>query len=330
MRLSFICPALPYFIKIDLLNDVKPDDIEDISERFIMLYDTNKDADTVKRIRLKDQVPLFVISIVEHQSNVNFRTGYRMLQYITYVLSDYEKEAEEKQAGISTTKDFMYPPVLPIVFYDGPNKWSAKTNFIDKTLFKDIFYKYIPKFEYELISLNQYSQEDLVAFDDTLSLIMLIDKLQTKDIKAFLQGIPKEYLQDISGKIPKHLLKLVSDIIKIFLTRINAPEEEIEQLAEMVYERRLQEMFTFIEPYDVQETRRQAKAEAKAEATEEFVQVIEQNRRVIEQKEQVIEQKENLINESIRNMLNDGQPPETIAKWFKIPISEIEKTIVGL
>ncbi|MCL2069491.1 MAG: hypothetical protein FWH19_00715, partial [Treponema sp.] len=43
----------------------KPEDIEDISERFLPLFQENRDADTVKRINLKGPTPLFVIAILE-------------------------------------------------------------------------------------------------------------------------------------------------------------------------------------------------------------------------------------------------------------------------
>ncbi|MCL2070419.1 MAG: hypothetical protein FWH19_05480, partial [Treponema sp.] len=49
------------FIQIEILEDIKPEDIEDISERFLPLFQENRDADTVKRINLKGPTPLFVI-----------------------------------------------------------------------------------------------------------------------------------------------------------------------------------------------------------------------------------------------------------------------------
>ncbi len=116
------------FIGMDIFKDISAPDIEDISERFLPLFQENKDSDTVKRINLKGDVPLFVIAIVEHESKVNFRAGFKMLQYITLVLDDYEKEANKKTDGVTFTKDFKYPPVLLVVFYDGEGSWTAETN----------------------------------------------------------------------------------------------------------------------------------------------------------------------------------------------------------
>ncbi|MDR0221891.1 MAG: Rpn family recombination-promoting nuclease/putative transposase, partial [Lachnospiraceae bacterium] len=169
------------FIDIDILKDVRQEDIEDVTERFLPLFTDAKDSDTVKRINIKDCPPLFVIAITEHESKVNFRSSFKMLQYYVLVLNDYEKEVSKSDKNIIHAKDFMYPPVLPMVFYDGTDKWSAATDFFYKTHLNEAFAKYIPRFEYELIALNKYSVEDLTRFGDTLSLIMIIDKIKTPD-----------------------------------------------------------------------------------------------------------------------------------------------------
>ena len=185
------------FVPVDILKDIAPSDIEDITERFLPLFDENKDSDTVKRINLKNQDFLFVIGIIEHESEVSFRASFKMLQYITLVLADYEKEAN-KNAGkkISEQKGFKYPPVLPVVFYDGGAKWSAELNFFDKTEMNQIFAKYIPKYEYELVSLEDYSHADLVRFGDTLSLIMLLDKIRIFDGQRLLSKLPDHNVGD--------------------------------------------------------------------------------------------------------------------------------------
>jgi hypothetical protein len=132
----------------------------------------------------------------------------------------------------------------------------------------DVFYKYIPKFEYELVSLNQYDPDDLVKFKDTLSLIMLIDKIQTGDGLPLFSKLPKEYVRVLSRDIPEELTKVVHDVATALLVKANIPKEEIDEIADMIQERRLQEMFSFIDGYDVQETRRVAKAEGKDEGVD--------------------------------------------------------------
>jgi predicted transposase/invertase (TIGR01784 family) len=258
------------FINIDILKDVKAEDIEDISERFLPLFQEGRDSDTVKRINLHGQTPLYAVCILEHESKVNFRSAFKMLQYICLVLDDYEKEAEKKEKGVSRKKGFKYPPVLPVIFYDGKDRWTAARNFFDKTELNDVFAKYIPKFEYVLVNLNEYSEQDLFKFADALSLIMLIDKIGTKEDLKLLKDLPSDYGDALRLNIPGNLTKLLSDVIIILLTRMNIPQEEIEEISELVQEKGINKMrFDNFSGYDVQETRRVARAEGLAEGLAE-------------------------------------------------------------
>ena len=256
------------YIPIDILKDVTPADIEDMTERYLPLFQDSKDSDTVKRINIKEKTPLYVIAILEHESQVNYRTSFKMLQYITLVLNEYEKETNKANKKASSAKGFKYPPVLPIVFYDGMSEWTAEMNFVDKTELSEKFNKYIPKFEYELVELNKYDEQAIAGFGNALSLIMLIDKIETSDGISRLRELPESYYEKLKENIPPHLYKLLADVITVFLTRINVPGGEIEDVTKHLYERRIQEMFTHIDNYDVQETRRLARAEAMAEASE--------------------------------------------------------------
>ena len=51
----------------------------------------------VKKIRLKGDKPLFVIGIIEHESEINYNSSFKLLQYITYILSDYVKENDKNR-----------------------------------------------------------------------------------------------------------------------------------------------------------------------------------------------------------------------------------------
>lgn len=49
----------------------------------------------------------------------------QLLRYMVYIWEDYEKEMERQKRGISKTKGFKYPPILPIVYYEGTGKWTV-------------------------------------------------------------------------------------------------------------------------------------------------------------------------------------------------------------
>ena len=222
------------FINIDILKDINPEDIEDLSERFIPLTSNSRDSDTVKRINLKDSSPFFVIAILEHESQVNFRSSFKMFQYIYLVLDAWEKEAEKDEPGISIRKDFRYPPVLPIIFYDGQHSWTAEKNFLERTFLNEAFHKYIPKFEYELVNLNDYSEEEIMRFGDALSFILLIDKVRDGKGKRVLTQLPPDYEEKLRLHIPENLSKLLMDVVLSLLDKSGFSRLDAKNMASMV------------------------------------------------------------------------------------------------
>jgi predicted transposase/invertase (TIGR01784 family) len=256
------------FIPVPILKDIDPDDIEDLTERFLPLFQDNRESDTVKRINLRDHTPLFVIAVAEHESTVNYRSCFKMLQYICLVLDACEKEINREQPGRTFQKDFRYPPVLPIIFYDGTETWTAERNFRDRTALPEIFGKYIPSFEYELVDLKTYSPEEILRFNDLLSLIMMIDLTGTMNREGFLEKLPKDYLEKLALKIPENLTKLLSDVVLVLLNRFNAPPEEAEAIMEHIEHKEVETMFdALVEKYHkarnegIEEGRKEAERE---------------------------------------------------------------------
>ncbi|WP_010261352.1 Rpn family recombination-promoting nuclease/putative transposase [Treponema primitia] len=291
------------YLNIDLLKDVQPEDIEDMSERFLPLFQDNQDSDTVKRINLKGEPPIFVIALLEHESKVNFRSSFKMFQYICLILDNYEKEINKEQEGASAKKGFRYPPVLPIVFYDGTDPWTAELNFLDRTALNQVFQKYIPKFEYLLVDLNRYAPEDLVRFGDALSLIMLIDKLETWDGESLLNKMPPDYLERMALKIPKELTRLITDVMSTLLNRLKFPEEETRTVTNYFTGKEERGMFEHVVE-KVLEDRRRAREEGKEEG------------------EKVGKEEKAL--EAARNFLGMGLSPEQVAKGTGLDLATVK------
>ena len=258
------------YVDIDLLKNVQPEDIEDISERFISMWQEERDSDSVKKIRVKD-TSLYLITIVEHQSKVHYDMSFRMLRYIVMVLTDYEAEQERLQEGITKTKDFRYPPVIPIIYYEGTQNWTAVYNFKDRVHLSDILGEYIPSFEYIVVPLNKYSNNEIAAKNDELSLIMLINKLKSSEEFKNLKELPTEYLKNLEENTPEYLLKLISKIISVLLYRLNVPRKEVEVFTDQIVRREFSMLFDSFEAYDVQAVRKESKLEGKLETMKENI-----------------------------------------------------------
>ena len=239
------------FVPVELLKDVEAEDIEDVTARFLSMVSEQKEGDTIKRVNLKGSSHLFVIAIVEAESKVNFRAPFKMLLYIALILDAYEKEVIEAAAKSNSgrkqnpvmRKGFKYPPVLPIIFYDGAAEWTASTNFLHRTQMHEAFEKYIPKFEYELVDLNKYSTDDLAKYGDLLSLFLILDKVRApEDMKSVLSTLKADYAGYLEMDVPEHLRKLLADITRVLLAKVDAPQDEIEEVADKIYKKGVPEL----------------------------------------------------------------------------------------
>ncbi len=189
------------YVDVELLKDVQPEDIEDISERFLWLWQESRESDSVKKIHLKGKEgadTLFVITLIEHQSRVD------------------------------------HDMILPIVFYDGPGMWTAAVNFQERVYLNETLGEYIPSFRYLVVPLSCYSNEELIGKKDELSLVMLVDKLQSAADFRTLKELPEGYLEEIARESPESVLKLIGKILAVLLVRLNVPREEVEARVALV------------------------------------------------------------------------------------------------
>lgn len=252
------------YTEIPLLKDVRPEDIEDISERFLPMFQEGRDSDAVKKVRIKG-MELFLIAIVERQSKVHYDMAFRLLRYIVMILTDYENEQERLHPGITKTKDFKYPPILPIVYYEGNETWSAVKNFHERVYLSDVLGEYIPDFRYLVVPLHDYSDAKLIEKGDELSLLMLINKLRNSSEFKKLKDVPVKYLENLSENTPEYLLHLIGKIIAVLLYRLNVPRDEVEAFTDQIERRKFDMLFDSFEAYDVQETRRVSREEGREE-----------------------------------------------------------------
>ena len=251
------------YVDIPILKDVQPEDIEDVTERFVHMFTEERNSDIVKKVRTKiNDESFFLISLIEHKSVVDYNVVMQILRYMVFIWEDYEKEMERQHKGISRTKEFKYPPILPIIFYDGANGWTAGTRLQERVLFSDMFAKYIPDYQCILMQLNNYSNEELLKRKEELSIIMLIDKLKNAaDYTELEQGISEEYLREATGNSSEYLLGIVAQVVEILLAKLNVPDEEVLRFTGQIKEKKMGELLANFEAWDVQAIRREAREE---------------------------------------------------------------------
>jgi len=114
------------------------------------------------------------------------------------------------------------------------NTWTAERNFLDRTFLNKAFEKYIPKFEYELVNLNDYSEDEIIRFGDALSFILLIDKVRDKKGEKILTHLPSDYEKQLQLQIPEYLSKLLAEVTLSLLDKSGYKSIEARQVAAFV------------------------------------------------------------------------------------------------
>lgn len=236
------------------------EDIEDVSERYIPMFTEERNSDTVKRIKISGKDTFYFIFLIEHKTKVDYNVSMQLLRYMVYIWEDYEKEMERQHRGISKTKGFRYPPVLPVVYYEGKEKGSASGNLKDRILFQKAFEPFTPGFFYKLIQLNSYSIEELMDKKDELSLVMLINRIQESEEFREL-NFSEDYLKNLSENSTEETLEIVEKVIKAMLRHFKISEDEIEAFTGQVKERKMGELFENFKGFDLPAAREKAKAE---------------------------------------------------------------------
>ena len=238
---NLCCQFLNDYVDLPHFRDVRPEDIEDVSEEFVPLFSNEREADRIKEIKIREEnniTSFFLISLIEHKSNVEYNIHMQIFRYMVYIWERYERRMEQEHPGCTRRKDFTYPPIIPIVYYEGKGRWTAPKELKDKIMFGETFKEFLPNFSYYIVPIHDYSNETLIDHGDEISLVMLINKLQTiNDVEQF-RSLPAERL------------------------------EETETLVGKVKEKKMGELFANMDKMDIQAERRKT-AEAVKRAEEE-------------------------------------------------------------
>ena len=291
-------------LDIPALKDIRPEDIEDVSERYHPYLGTEFQSDSVKKIRVlgvggrkgrQGGEPSFLISLIEHKSLVDHDVSMQLLRYMMCIWTEYRREMETKRKGCTSLKGFRYPVIIPIVYYEGKQKWTAGMQLGDRIRQIPGSGRWIPDFRYELVPIHDYSDKELLERGDEMSLIMLINKIQNgTDLDKFLRISPEE-LDRIVRHSPEHVMNILVSVMESLCFKIDASAEERMQCVQKVRERKMGYLFENMEKISIKELRQ--KIEAERQEAEELRQETEELRQEAEAERQKAEERQKLLEE---------------------------------
>ena len=156
----------------------------------------------------------------------------QLLKYMACIWAEYEKTFLSERGKISKNKSFKYPPIIPVVYYEGKKEWTADMYLRDRIMFSDIPRPYIPDFKYIVVRNHDFSDEELLAREDEMSLLMLINKFQTADDITNFRDIEKDRIDSIIHNSSDQVIDIIAAVVRSLCTKIHISAEEWRKLGE--------------------------------------------------------------------------------------------------
>ncbi|MCT4604497.1 MAG: Rpn family recombination-promoting nuclease/putative transposase [Marinisporobacter sp.] len=160
------------FVKKDWVKLIDEENLILIDKEFILKDFKQEEADIVYKVNIDGKDIIFYV-LLELQSKVDYRMPIRLLMYMTEIWREELNNAENK---IKKRKDYRLPSIVPIVLYNGKNKWTAARNFKEVLNGYELFEENIIDFRYMLFDVNRMKEEELLEIANLVSSIFLLDQ----------------------------------------------------------------------------------------------------------------------------------------------------------
>ncbi len=171
------------FTENEWKKDLQADQLILVDKSYILSDYEELEADIVYRANMGNKELIFYV-LLEFQSSVDYSMPIRLLFYMIEIWRDVLKEVKNEAIK---KKDFMLPAIIPIVAYNGADKWHVPTHFKEKIKEYERFGTTLLDFEYILLDVNQYNKEELIEKQSIASAIFLLD--QKIDVEEYMKRI---------------------------------------------------------------------------------------------------------------------------------------------
>ena len=276
------CQFLQDYTGLPIFENLQPEDIEDVTERYWAFLGVQFEGDTVKKVRIRDsegERDVFVLPIVEHKTDVDYDVAMQMLRYMTVIWYDYKRQQEDLKAGSTSRKSFRYPPIIPIVYYEGKENWTADPYLSGRISLRDGLEEYIPDFAYKLVRVYGYGNDDLKKMRNEMSLVMMINRIQSPEDFTDLLNTSRDYVDEIYNRSTADIRAVYKDILWTLLRKMNVPVDEARDKLARLEESGMGNLFASMEKMDIQAERRNTQlARRDAEAAKQELEEV--NRRL--------------------------------------------------
>jgi len=221
------------FIRAGWAEQIDESSLVKVDKSFILQDFKNREADVVYRAHLKDRDIIFYV-LLELQSKVDYLIPYRLLLYMTEVWRDVFRSTSKKD---TERKSFRLPVVVPIVLYNSKGNWTVPLSFKEILAGSDLFGNQALDFQYLLINVHSYSEEDLLELSGLFGAVFLVD--QAKDLEEIIARL--KLLAETIKNLEDEEFALFTSWAENILTR-NMKSDQKKEVANILQETRPEEV----------------------------------------------------------------------------------------
>ena len=116
---------------------------------------------------------------------------FRLLKYMIELMKrEFDNTPENERKSIN----YKMPAVVPIILYNGADKWTVVRSFKEYLQDYEQFGEYIIDFKYLLLDINRVTDETILSTNKLLDIIFLLDKNPNrKNMEKSLNIAVKEF-----------------------------------------------------------------------------------------------------------------------------------------
>jgi hypothetical protein len=207
-------------------------------------------------------------------------------------------------------KNFRLPAIVPIVLYNNKGNWTVPLNFKEILAGYDLFGNQAIDFQYLLINVHSYAEEDLLALSGLFGAVFFVD--QAKDLEEIITRL--KLLAETIKNLDREEFDLFTSWAENILTR-NMKDDKKKEVVNILQETRPEEVEEMIS--NVEKVLKKTYKDAERQGIEKGIE------RGIERGiEQGIEQGILLV---ARKMLLEGEDIQKIMKYTGLSKVAIEQ-----
>ncbi len=212
------------FVREEWVAKLDFDSLEKVSGSYVSDDLRERHDDVIWRVRFADKW-LYLYILLEFQSKEDAHMAVRVLTYLGLLYQDLIRTKQFTPSG-------KLPPVLPIVLYNGENRWSAAEEVSE--LIENIpgnLARFSPKLRYLLIDEGAFEHSELKSLKNLVAVLFQLEKTPVNEVAdellyRFIEWVwdNKELQRAVAVFLTRVYFENKVDVSEIFLRAKNPSE----------------------------------------------------------------------------------------------------------